>query len=70
METLKFKTNINCDACVAKVTPVLNENTSVEKWAVDTHSPNKILTVEGQNINQQELVQSLEKIGYKAEQIQ
>ena len=66
METLKFKTNINCDACVAKVTPVLNGNTSVEKWTVDTQNPNKILTVEGQNIDQEKLIQSLEKIGYKA----
>ncbi|MFA7445597.1 MAG: heavy-metal-associated domain-containing protein [Flavobacteriaceae bacterium] len=66
MKTLKFKTNINCSACVAKVTPVLNENTSVEKWEVDTQNPNKILTVEGQEINQDQLIQSLEKIGYKA----
>jgi copper chaperone len=66
METIKFKTNINCDACVAKVTPVLNDNLSIEKWEVDTQNPNKILTVEGENINQQELMQSLEKIGYKA----
>lgn len=67
MKTLKFKTNINCDACVAKVTPALNGNSSVEKWEVDTKNPEKILTVEGENINQQELVQSLAKIGYKAE---
>ena len=66
METIKFKTNINCDACVAKVTPVLNDNLSIEKWEVDTQNPNKILTVEGENINQQELIQSLETIGYKA----
>lgn len=66
METIKFKTNINCGACVAKVTPVLNDNLSIEKWEVDTQNPNKILTVEGENINQQELMQSLEKIGYKA----
>lgn len=63
----KFKTNINCDACVAKVTPVLNGNPTVEKWEVDTKNPDKILTVEGENINEQELVQSLEKIGYRAE---
>ncbi len=70
MKTLKFKTNINCDACVAKVTPVLNENTSVEKWEVDTQNPNKILTVEGEKINQQNIVDSLARIGYKAEEIQ
>ena len=70
MKTLKFKTNINCEACVAKVTPVLNENTSVEEWEVDTKNPEKILTVKGENIDQQNLVEELTKIGYKAEQIQ
>lgn len=65
----KFKTNINCDACVAKVTPVLNGNPTIEKWEVDTKNPDKILTVEGENINEQELVQSLEKIGYRAESL-
>lgn len=69
MKTLKFKTNINCDACVAKVTPVLNGNPTIEKWEVDTKNPDKILTVEGENINKQELVQSLEKIGYRAESL-
>lgn len=70
MKILKFKTNINCDACVAKVTPVLDGESSVEKWKVDTKNANKILTVEGENINEQELIESLDKIGYKAEQIQ
>lgn len=70
MKIIKFKTNINCDACVAKVTPVLDGESSVEKWKVDTKNPNKILTVEGENINEQELIESLDKIGYKAEQIQ
>ena len=65
MKTLKFKTNINCGACVANVTPVLNENTSVEEWEVDTKNPEKILTVKGENIDQQELIQSLEKIDIK-----
>lgn len=65
----KFKTNINCDACVARVTPVLNGNSTIEKWEVDTKNPDKILIVEGENINEQELVQSLGKIGYKAERL-
>lgn len=65
----KFKTNINCDACVAKVTPVLNGNPTIEKWEVDTKNPNKILSVEGENINEQELIQSLDKIGYRAESL-
>ncbi len=69
MKTLQFKTNINCDACIAKVTPVLNENKSIEKWEVDTKNPSKILTVQGENVISSEVVQSLEKIGYKAESL-
>ena len=69
MDTLKFKTTINCDACVAKVTPVLNEQENVENWSVDTNNPDKILTVAGENIDEADLLKSLSKIGYKAERI-
>jgi len=67
MKTLKFKTNINCSACVAKVTPVLNKETSVEKWEVDITIPEKILTVEGEQIDEKKITDSLQKIGYKVE---
>lgn len=69
MDTLKFKTTINCGACVAKVTPVLKEQENVNNWSVDTENPDKVLTVEGENIDEADLVKSLSKIGYKAERI-
>lgn len=69
MDTLKFKTTINCGACVAKVTPVLNSNEEIEKWNVATENSDKVLTVEGENIDEAELVKSLSKIGYKAEKV-
>lgn len=69
MDTLKFKTTINCGACVAKVTPILNEQENVKNWSVDTGNADKILTVEGENIDEAELVQSLSRIGYKAEKM-
>lgn len=69
METLKFKTTINCGACVAKVTPILNEQENLKNWSVDTENADKILTVEGENIDEAELVQSLSRIGYKAEKM-
>lgn len=69
MDTLKFKTTINCGACVAKVTPVLNSNEEIKNWNVATENPDKVLTVEGENINEADLVKSLSKIGYKAERI-
>jgi len=69
MNTLKFKTSINCSSCVAKVTPVLNAQEDIQNWEVNTENPDKILTVEGQDIDEEDLVRSLQKIGFKAEKI-
>lgn len=67
---MKFKTNINCSACVAKVTPVLEADEQVKNWKVDTENPDKILTAEGENINAEDLIHALRKIGYRAEVIE
>ena len=68
METQKFKTNIKCTACVAKVTPALNETVGEGKWSVDLTNPARILTVEG-DLNEVRMKTELEKTGYKAERI-
>src|SRR5690606_29128046 len=36
--TYQFKTNINCEACVAKVTPTLNNVEGISHWEVNTNS--------------------------------
>ena len=64
---MKFKTNINCSACVAKVTPVLEADEQVKTWKVDTENPDKILTVEGDHLHAEDLIRALKKIGYRAE---
>ncbi len=69
MEEIKFKTNINCDACLSKVTPVLDQNTEVTNWQVDLKNPDKILTIASDSLDEEELVHSLKKVGYKAERI-
>ena len=61
METLKFKTNIKCTGCVAKVTPLLNNESEIEKWEVDIFNPEKILTVETRNIDAQKVIETIEK---------
>ncbi|WP_246229488.1 heavy-metal-associated domain-containing protein [Mucilaginibacter humi] len=43
METLKFKTNINCGGCIAKVTPALNQAVGEGNWQVNTDIPEKHL---------------------------
>lgn len=69
MNTLKFKTTINCSACVAKVTPVLDAQENIQNWHVDTINPDKILTVNSDGLDEADLVKSLQKIGFKAEKI-
>ncbi|MCF2486653.1 heavy-metal-associated domain-containing protein [Dyadobacter sp. CY347] len=68
METLKFKTNIKCGACVATVTPFLNEDNAVENWNVDLRSPERILKVETSK-TPQEIAELMKKAGYNAEEI-
>ena len=70
MQTIKYKTNIKCGGCIATVTPYLNELKDLEKWEVDTNSPDKVLTVQGTSDSiEQEVVESLKKAGYTAEKI-
>ena len=69
METLKFKTNIKCSGCVAQVTPHLNAAEQIKDWNVDTSNPNKVLTVEGENLDEIEVKKIIEKAGFTAENI-
>jgi copper chaperone len=67
MKILKFKTNINCSGCVANVTPYLNGNENIKKWEVDTANPEKILSVEADQIDEKEVMELVQKAGYKIE---
>ena len=69
MKTLKFKTNINCNGCIANVTPSLNQVQGILKWDVDISNPLKILSVETENINEDEIITMVKNAGYKAEKI-
>ena len=55
MEKLKFKTNINCSGCIATFTPFIEGKAGVNAWNVDTSTPDKVLTVEGE-LSQEEVV--------------
>ncbi len=69
MKQYQFKTNINCGGCVAKVKPVLNADTQIKEWNVDTINPNKVLTVETENLNEKEIEEIIAKAGFKAESL-
>ena len=69
METIKFKTNINCDGCVGAVTPFITKEEKIVKWKVDTNSPEKILTVEVRDMIADDVVNVLGNAGFKAEKL-
>lgn len=64
-----FKTNINCSGCVASITPHLNANKEIKHWEVNTQNPNKILTVETENLSDEKIKEIITNAGYKAETI-
>ena len=66
-KTLKFKTNLNCGGCVAKVTPFLNEAEGYCHWNVDPTSKDKILSVHSKGITEEEVIQKVQEAGFKIE---
>ena len=69
MKEYQFKTNINCSGCVAKVTPLLNENPGVNDWKVDTDNPDKILIVQTANMEKEDIKAIIERAGFKADSL-
>ncbi len=64
MKVLQFKTNINCGNCVRAVTGFLNDVEGVRTWTVDTDNPDKILTVEGDAVTAEAVVEAVEDAGF------
>ncbi|QMU30746.1 heavy-metal-associated domain-containing protein [Adhaeribacter radiodurans] len=68
MKTLKFKTNINCSNCVATAKPFLDSLPDNTTWKVDTTNPEKILTVQGEGVSTEEVVEKVKQAGFKIEE--
>ena len=66
MKNLKFKTNIKCMNCVATVTPGLDAVAGEGAWSVDLQNPDRVLTVSGENLPAEAVVEAVQKAGYKA----
>lgn len=69
MSELKFKTSINCGSCINTVRPYLDAENSIENWQVDTENPDKILTVLGDAITAEKVIDIISDAGYQIEEI-
>lgn len=65
MSVEKYRTNLNCGSCVAAVTPYLNGERSIRRWTVDTSSPMKTLTVEGDGISRHTVERLVSEAGFQ-----
>jgi copper chaperone CopZ len=65
MESLKFKTNINCGSCVKAVTGFINEVEGVQNWNVDTQNPDKILSVQGEGLQVVNILDAVKDAGFE-----
>ena len=61
----RYKTNLNCGSCVAAVKPHLDNDRSIERWSVDTTDPNKVLTIEGENLSKSDIERHVTDAGFK-----
>lgn len=64
MEAVKVKTDLHCDHCVQKVTPLLNEASMINNWSIDTEDGVKTLRAVGEGINPGYLQNLLSQEGY------
>lgn len=65
MITRQYKTNLNCGSCVAAIKPLLDGEKAIYHWQVDTASPEKVLTVEGDAINTSRVEELVSRAGFK-----
>jgi len=63
--TLKFRTNLNCHACVAAVKPLLDNESSITSWDVDIAVSEKTLTVHGNGVSSEKVRDAVAKAGFK-----
>ena len=68
-QELKFKTNIKCMGCVSQVTSALNKAVGAENWEVNIQTPDKQLTIQGEDLNADLVIAAVKEAGFKAETI-
>jgi hypothetical protein len=60
----RYKTDLHCGACVARVRPLLDAAPDVARWAADTGGPQAVLTVEGEGITAERVDALIRPAGY------
>lgn len=67
MKILKFKTDIHNEEELANVAPMLNEEKMISKWKLDLASPEKVLSVSGEEVSPDIVTRIFKENGFQAE---
>ena len=62
-------TNIRCGLAQQKAAPTLNEVIGEGNWKVDPINPKKVLSVTLEDLDKSQVIQAVQKAGYKAEEL-
>ncbi len=62
-----FKTNINCNNCLSKVGPKLDQLEGLVKWSVDLTHADRLLSATGSAEALEQLDKAVASAGFKAE---
>src|SRR5437762_2015131 len=60
----RYRTDLHCVACVARVRPLLDAAPDVRRWDADTNGPQAVLTVEGEGITAERVDALIRPAGY------
>lgn len=66
MEAITFKTDLHCSSCVGKVTPILQDDSSIKDFNINLDHPQKLITIHGTSLNSGILISKIENAGYHA----
>ena len=69
MAQYKFKTSINCGNCVNLVKMYMEEVPNLQHWEVDTANPDKILTVKGDALDANAVLEKVKEAGFTIEAV-
>ena len=67
METTILKTDMHCDKCIRTVEPILKADSSIYKYKFNLGHPDKLITIESDNLNLSSLIENLKGEGYTAQ---
>lgn len=65
----RFRTNIMCNGCIAKITPVLNGAAGIASWSVALDTPDRVLSVIPNGITEEEVLQLVRNAGFMIERL-